>query len=67
MIGLLACQIAWYASLPQLAHNLVATLPLTLTVILALLMIAAMVVPGRAWSTAVMAALVARYVVIYLL
>ena len=67
MIGLLACQIAWYASLPQLAHNLVATLRLTLTVILALLMIAAMLVPGRAWSTAVMAALVARYVVIYLL
>ena len=37
------------------------------TASLALLMIAAMLVPGRAWSTAVMAALVARYVVIYLL
>lgn len=67
MLVLLCCQVAWYASLPQLAHNLTATLPMVLTIVLAALMVAAMVVPGRLWSTIIMAALVARYVVIYLL
>lgn len=67
MLGLLACQIGWYASIPQLAHNLTSPLPLTLTIVLAVLMVAAMVVPGRVWATLIMLALVARYVVIYLL
>ncbi len=67
MFVLLLCQIAWYASIPQLAGYLSNPLALSLTLVLAALMLAAMFTPGRRLSTVVMAALVARYVVIYLL
>lgn len=67
MFALLLCQIAWYASIPQLSVYLTRTLPLALTLVLAALMIAAMLVPGRRWSALVMSGLVARYVVLYLI
>ncbi|MHA6723549.1 hypothetical protein [Sphingomonas sp. RS2018] len=67
MAVLLLCQIGWYATLPQLAAHLARPLALGLTVVLALLMAAAMLVKGRLWSRVVMIALVARYVVVYLL
>jgi len=67
MLALLVCQIGWYVSIPQLAVYLSRPLALALTAVLAVLMIAAMFVPGKRWSTAVMGALVARYVVVYLI
>ncbi|MET0307297.1 MAG: hypothetical protein ABW023_01200 [Sphingomonas sp.] len=67
MLVLLACQLGWYLSVPQLAVLLARPLGLALTVILAALMIAAMVVRGARWSKLVMIALVGRYVVVYLL
>lgn len=67
MLALLACQIVYYASVPQLAAALGNPLALALTAILAVLMIAAMVVRGKRASTIVMGLLVARYLVVYLL
>ncbi|MES2337266.1 MAG: hypothetical protein V4537_04125 [Pseudomonadota bacterium] len=67
MAVLLVCQLVWYASLPQLAAHLARPLALSLTVILVALMIAAMLVRGERWARWVMVALVARYVVVYLL
>jgi len=67
MLGLLICQIAFYASVPELAVNLQRPLAAGLAVVLLVLMIAAMVVRGRTASIAVMVALVARYLVVYLL
>lgn len=67
MAVLLACQIGWYASMPALAAKLTHPLALSLTVVLAALMAAALLVRGARLSLWVMAALVARYVVVYLL
>ena len=67
MLALLACQIAYYASEPLLVAALGNPLALILTAVLAALMIAAMLVRGRRTSTIVMGALVARYLVVYLL
>ncbi|NIJ64353.1 putative Abi (CAAX) family protease [Sphingomonas leidyi] len=67
MFGLLLCQLAWYASLPALAPHLLRPLSLGLTAILALLMAAAMFVRGARWARLVMLALVARYILVYLL
>ncbi len=67
MAALLVCQILWYASVPQLATHLARPLPLAMAAILAVLMVAAMLVRGERWCRWVMVALVARYVVVYLL
>lgn len=67
MFALLLCQLGFYATIPQLSGLLTRPLPLALTLVLAALMIAAMFVRGRFWATIVMSALVARYVVVYLL
>jgi hypothetical protein len=67
MFALLLCQLGWYASVPQLAAFLANPVSLVLTVILAALMIAAMLVRGKLASRVVMIALVARYLVVYLL
>ncbi|HEY0624550.1 hypothetical protein [Sphingomonas sp.] len=67
MLALLACQIAYYASVPQLAAALGNPLALVLTAVLGALMIAAMLVRGRRASTIVMGLLVARYLIVYLL
>lgn len=67
MLVLLFSQLAFYASIPTIAPHLLRPLALGLTVILALLMTAAMFVRGSLWPRVVMIALVARYVVVYLL
>lgn len=67
MLLLFGCQIAFYASVPALAALLHRPLALGLAVVLAMLMIAALLVKGHRGATAVMAALVARYLVVYLL
>jgi len=67
MFALLLVQIGWYASVPKLAPLLTHPLSLGLTLVLAALMIAAMVVRGKLASRIVMLALVARYLVVYLL
>lgn len=67
MLALLLCQLAWYASVPELSSLLARPLAWVMTAVLILLMLAAILVRGRGLSTAVMVALVARYVVIYLM
>jgi hypothetical protein len=67
MLALLACQIVYYAGTPELAGALRSPLALGLTLVLAGLMIAAMLVRGIKASRIVMALLVARYLVVYLL
>ena len=67
MLGLLVCQLGFYASVPELARFLVHPLALGLTVILVALMTAAMLTRGERWSRYAMLALVARYLVVYLL
>ena len=63
----IAAEMAGPASLVAWGLMSILGLPMALTIVLAVLMVAAMVVPGRLWSTLIMIALVARYVVIYLL
>ena len=67
MLALLLCQVAWYASQPALAVYLFRPLALALTAVLAALMIAALAVRSAAGCRWIMAALVLRYVVVYLL
>lgn len=67
MFAPLICQLGFYASLPKVAPHLFHPLALGLTAILAALMLAAMFVPDNRWVRLVMAALVARYVAVYLL
>ena len=67
MLVLLLCQIGWYATVPALAGHLERPLALALTVVLAALMLAAMLVRSERASRIVMSVLVARYLVVYLL
>lgn len=67
MLALLGVQLAFYAAEPALAPLLRRPLSLALTVVLVLLMLAAMLARGRRWCELAMAALIARYVVVYLL
>lgn len=67
MLALLAAQLLFYMSVPELSERLRNPLALALTVVLVALMIAAMTVRGQIWSRIAMAALVARYIVVYLL
>ncbi|MGK6354624.1 hypothetical protein ACMGDH_05290 [Sphingomonas sp. DT-207] len=67
LFALLLCQLGWYASVPALAALLARPLPMALTFILVILMLAAMFVRGKRGSRVVMSALVFRYVVVYLL
>lgn len=67
MLVLLVCQIGFYASMPALAALLTHPIAVGLTAILAALMVAAMLVRGQTATRIVMAALVARYLVVYLL
>lgn len=67
MLVLLACQLGFYASQPALAKLLTRPLSLGLTAVLVVLMLAAMLARGKRWCELTMAALVARYVVVYLL
>lgn len=67
LLALLGAQLAYYAAHPVLVKALVDPLALTLTFILAGLMVAAMWVKDRRWSIAILSLLVARYVVVYLI
>jgi hypothetical protein len=67
MFALLSWQIGWYLSVPQLAGVVWRPLPLALTAVLALLMIAAMWVRSERACRWVLVALVSRYLVVYLL
>ena len=67
MLALLAAQLLFYMSVPELSERLRNPLALALTAVLVALMIAAMTVRGQIWSRIAMTALVARYVVVYLL
>ncbi len=67
MFVLLVCQLAWYASVPELAVYLQKPLPVVMSAILAVLMILAMAARSALWCKIAMASLVARYVVVYLI
>jgi hypothetical protein len=67
LFALLLSQLAFYASIPTIAPHLLKPLSLGLTAILVLLMAAAMLVRGALWARVVMLALVARYLLVYLL
>ena len=67
MATLLVCQLVWYASMPEMAAFLARPRAIVLTAILTMLMAAAMLVRSERACRWVMVALVARYVVVYLL
>jgi len=67
MLALLVCQLVWYASVPTLAALLQRPKPVLMTVLLVGLMIAAMAVRSPRAARWAMGALVARYVLSYLL
>ncbi len=67
LLVLLAAQLGYYLSRPDLSANLMRTDAQIMTVVLVALMAAAMWVKDRRWSIAILAVLIARYVVIYLL
>lgn len=67
MLALLLVQLAFYGSVPELAQRLRAPLPIALTAVLVVLMMTAMFVRGSLWTRLTMSALVARYVVVYML
>lgn len=67
MFVLLLCQLGWYASVPELAVRLSRPLALGLTGALIVLMIFAMAARTEFWCRIAMAALVGRYVGVYLL
>ncbi len=67
LLILLAVQIGWYASIPEMSARLFRPLPLGLTALLAVLLVLAMLVRDRRWAIILMAMLVARYVLGYLI
>jgi uncharacterized membrane protein len=67
LFSLLLVQLAYYASIPEIRPRLMAPVPLTMTAVLAVLMVLAMTVRGRRLASLVMAALVLRYVATYLI
>lgn len=67
LFALLICQLAYYWSVPSLAARLSDPLALWLTAILAVLMLAAMTTRSERWTRLAMGALIARYVIRYLL
>jgi len=66
MLALLICQLGWYLSEPSLAPMLRNAWIWGMTAVLFGLMIAAIVVPGRRLAGAMLAALIARYLVLAL-
>jgi hypothetical protein len=67
LLATLLCQIGWYATIPAMQVQLIKPYTLGMTVLLGLLMVAAMVVRRGRWASVVMLALVGRYVIGYLL
>lgn len=64
---LLLVQMIYYASVPAILPRLLAPASLGMTLLLAALLVAAMIVRSRRWATLVLAALVGRYVAGYLI
>ncbi|WP_439566786.1 hypothetical protein [Sphingopyxis sp.] len=67
LLVLLGAQLGFYLSQPDLAASLTRPIAWIMTVVLVALMVAAMVVTHRRWSIAILAALILRYVGIYLI
>lgn len=67
LLALLAAQIAYYASHPDLSKILMQPRPLAMTAFFVVLIAAAMWVKGRRASIAVLSLLIARYVLVNLL
>ncbi|HEU0043242.1 hypothetical protein [Sphingomonas sp.] len=67
MMALLICQLGWYVSVPTLSARLANPAPLALTAVLVLLMVAALLVRGKRAARLVMLALVARYLIVYVI
>lgn len=67
MLALLLCQIGWYLSIPALTAKLVQPWALSMTLLLAALMLAGILVRHRSWSLVVLAALVGRYLLLFAL
>lgn len=67
MFVLLLCQLAWYASVPELSVRLMRPFVFALTAVLIGLMIFAIAARTELWCRIAMIALVARYVIVYLL
>lgn len=67
LLVLLGAQLGFYLSQPDLAVSLARPIAWIMTIVLVVLMAAAMAVNDRRWSIAILAALILRYVVIYLL
>lgn len=66
LLGLLVVQVAYYASVPAILPRLLSPSSAAMTVLLAALLVLGTVVRTRRAATLVMAALVLRYVAIYL-
>lgn len=66
LLGLLFWQLAWFATIPALQPRLTNTPSIVATTVLVVLMVAALLVRDRRWCAVVMAALVGRYLSIYL-
>lgn len=67
MLALLLCQLGYYLTVPELAARVARPFSAAMTIILVGLMIAAMLVRGKVLARIAMAALIARYVIIYLI
>ena len=67
LLVLLGAQLGYYASQPELAAALARPVAWIMTAVLVVLMAAAMWVKDRRWNIAILAVLILRYIVIYLL
>lgn len=67
LVALVAVQWAYLASIPEMRDSIVRPASIVMTVLLVALMGAAMWVRKTAWSIALLALLIARYAVIYVL
>ena len=67
LLVLLAAQLGFYASQPDLAVALARPMAWIMTVVLVALMAAAMWIKDRRWSLAILGVLILRYIVIYLI
>lgn len=67
LLLLLGAQLGFYLTQPDLARGLTHTLAWGMTAVLVVQMVAAMWVRHRGWSITILATLIARYILIYLL
>jgi hypothetical protein len=67
LLAMLVVQMLYYASVPAILPRLISPAPLAMTILLVALLVAALIVRSRRGAALVMAALVLRYVVGYLI